>query len=103
MGRVTSSHEDEKYYEAVVKELESGSPRPGLWAKAFAESSGNGVAARALYIKLRAQQLTYEANSKALALERARTNAFLEKLGIKWKPLIILAILLGLGYVFFFY
>lgn len=100
---MTSMHEDEKYYEAVVKELESGNPRPGLWAKAFAESSGNEVAARALYIKLRAQQLIDEDKSKTLALERARTNERLDQLGINWGSMIILAFLLGLGYLSFFY
>jgi hypothetical protein len=102
VGAIISAHRDEKYYEAVVRELESGSPRPGLWAKAFAESSGDEVATRALYIKLRAEQLSHEDAARTAADHAARSKAFLERLGIKWEPILILAVLLGLGWLLFF-
>lgn len=40
----------------ALSELGSGAPRPGLWAKAFAESEGDERKSKALYIKLRVQQ-----------------------------------------------
>ncbi len=44
---------DETYYEQAAAEIRRGSLRDGLWAQALAETMGNEVKARALYIKLR--------------------------------------------------
>jgi hypothetical protein len=43
-------------YASALAELQSGTTRPGLWAKAFADSEGDENKSKALYIKLRAQQ-----------------------------------------------
>jgi hypothetical protein len=66
MKRTAAS--DEKYYEAVVREIEAQGPRKGLWAKAFAEAGGVDSAARAIYFKLRVGQLIEE--EKEAAAER---------------------------------
>ena len=52
----TSTFHEEDIYAAALSELESGATRPGLWAKAFAESEGDEPKSKALYIKLRVQQ-----------------------------------------------
>jgi len=57
--------DDEPFYEVVAFEISDRCIRPGLWAKALAESGGNETLARARYIELRAQQLKDEANSAA--------------------------------------
>ena len=51
---------DENLYARVVEELSTQGPVRGLWAKAYAESSGNHEAARALYLRLRVTQLADE-------------------------------------------
>lgn len=48
---------EEAYYNQVARELESGQVRAGLWAKAFADASGDTARARARYIKLRVASL----------------------------------------------
>jgi hypothetical protein len=57
MGRLI----DEKKYEQVFREVESGFRRDGLWAKALHKSRGNEQRAKALYIKYRVQSLNDEA------------------------------------------
>lgn len=52
----TSTFREEAVYAAALSELESGTTRPGLWAKAFAESEGDQPKSKALYMKLRVQQ-----------------------------------------------
>ena len=51
---------DENLYARVVQELTRQGPVRGLWAKAYAESGGNHDAARALYLRLRVNQLADE-------------------------------------------
>lgn len=48
---------DEVIYENVLKEIESGKRRGGVWAKALSESDGDIEKAKALYIKLRVQSI----------------------------------------------
>ena len=76
--------DDECYYDEVAKELANQQLRPGLWAKAIAESAGSESAARARYIKLRAQQLKDAASATKIeqqkegirrGAQRARTAA----------------------------
>lgn len=52
---------EEKIYEQVFREIESGLRRDGLWAKALQESRGNEQEAKALYIKFRVQSIKDEA------------------------------------------
>lgn len=63
---------DERFYEAVVREIETQGPRKGLWAKAYAEAGGSEAAARAIYIRLRAAQLMKEQQLDTIEKERAR-------------------------------
>jgi hypothetical protein len=49
--------QDERLYQQVVQELQEQGPKPGLWAKAFAESNGNDAQAKALYLRYRVAQL----------------------------------------------
>ena len=66
---------DERFYEAVVREIETQGPRKGLWAKAYAEAGGNESGARAVYIRLRATQLMEEQRHEAAEAERQRRQA----------------------------
>ena len=45
--------DEEAIYAEAFAELKSGNTRPGMWAKAFAESEGDEKKSQALYIKLR--------------------------------------------------
>lgn len=47
---------EEDLYAAALVEVQSGTTRPGLWAKAFADAEGDESKSKALYIKLRVQQ-----------------------------------------------
>jgi len=66
---------DERFYEAVVREIETQGPRKGLWAKAYAEAGGNESGARAIYIRLRAGQLMDEQRQELAEAERARRQS----------------------------
>lgn len=66
---------DERFYEAVVRELETQGPRKGLWAKAYAEAGGGEAAARAIYIRLRAAQLIEEQQLDTAEMQRARRES----------------------------
>gem|GEM_PF-6397371 len=48
---------DEKFYEEVALEIDSGVIKPGLWAKATANSDGKETKIKALYIQYRVQAL----------------------------------------------
>jgi hypothetical protein len=54
------SPEEEALYQKVVEELESSGMRPGVYAKALADSQGDESKAKALYIKYRVQSLIGE-------------------------------------------
>ena len=56
--------EDERLYEVVAQELDRGERRPGLWAKATADSDGSEDKAGSLYIKYRVQSLKDERGQK---------------------------------------
>src|SRR3989344_2287668 len=47
--------DEETIYATALSEIQTDSVRPGLWAKAFADSEGNENKCKALYIKLRVQ------------------------------------------------
>lgn len=51
---------DERYYEQVAHELQSGPVYAGMWTKAFADAKGNESEAKALYIKRRVAELKAE-------------------------------------------
>lgn len=56
-ARIKAAVPDEPLYETVVAELAKRDIKPGLWAKAFAESQGDKEQAKAVYIRLRVEQL----------------------------------------------
>ena len=56
---------DQYYYDCVAAELQQKFLRPGLWARAVAETGSEGEKARALYIKLRVQELQIENEARA--------------------------------------
>ena len=62
---------EEKLYELVSKEIESGQKRAGLWAKAIAISDGDEEKTKAEYIKLRVQSVKDE---NELNLEKKRQS-----------------------------
>jgi hypothetical protein len=51
---------EEEMYAQVLREIESGVRRDGLWAKALQNSGGNEEKARALYIKYRIRSINDE-------------------------------------------
>lgn len=50
---VSEPVDEEAIYAIALKELETNSMRPGIWAKAFSETEGDERKTRALYIKFR--------------------------------------------------
>ena len=69
---------EEVVFERVARELSGGVKKPGLWAKALAESHGDSDEARGLYIRLRAQSFLDEAfmeHEDAHAREENQTRA----------------------------
>ena len=52
--------DDEARWSEALTEFEGSSRRQGLWAKVFAEASGNDAIAKANYLKVRAHQLADE-------------------------------------------
>jgi hypothetical protein len=76
----------EQLYEIAAKELEINAPRKGLFAQAFAEALGDEGKARALYLKLRVEQLRQaleqkqsEERRKAHEIEIQRVRAERER------------------------
>ncbi len=53
---------EERLYEMVMDELESGNVRKGIWGKALAQSNGNDNQARSKYLELRVESLKDEAH-----------------------------------------
>jgi len=61
---------EEKLYAEVLRELESGVRRDGLWAKALQNSQGDEQKANALYIGYRLQSIKDEAEISAVLIEQ---------------------------------
>jgi hypothetical protein len=56
----------EDLYAQAMNEVDVGGRVDGLWAKCFAEASGDERVAKAQYIKIRVQQLQQESNSPSI-------------------------------------
>ena len=70
---------EEQLYEAAAEEIAANNIRPGLWAKAIAESDGDDAKAKARYIKLRVETMKAEADLGQFAREeakKAKSHAF---------------------------
>jgi len=67
---------EERAYEQVASEMSANNLRPGLMAKAYAESAGNTNVAKSLYIKYRAKQIIEKdiADQEAAAASRAEAE-----------------------------
>lgn len=65
---------EEDIYATALSELELGGTRPGLWAKAYAESDGDEAKSKALYIKLRVQQ--ENADNAVTAIQREKQAGY---------------------------
>ena len=60
---------EERLYEIAVEEIAANNIRPGLWAKALAETDGNEAAAKARYIKLLIKSMKAEADLQEYVAE----------------------------------
>lgn len=71
---------EEHLYELAAEEIAANNIRPGLWAKAIAESDGDDAKAKARYIKLRVETMKAEADLQDYASENAqRADAEMHK------------------------
>jgi hypothetical protein len=97
---------DQRYYEIVAGELQRRSIRPGLWARAVAESGGEGDAVRSLYIRLRVAELTQieEADRVRAKAEAARLRVEARRAANSWLWLVVLIVsAVVIGCILFFY
>lgn len=56
---------DQLFYDAVAAELAAQNIKPGLWARALAETTGEEVHARAAYIRLRVDEMKRAARPRS--------------------------------------
>jgi hypothetical protein len=56
---------DPRFYDAVADEIARQATKPGLWARALAESGGDALRTQAVYIRLRVAELQRETNAAA--------------------------------------
>ena len=63
---------EEQLYEFAAEEIAANNIRPGLWAKAIAETDGDDAKAKARYIKLRVETMKAEADLGQFAREEAK-------------------------------
>jgi hypothetical protein len=66
---------DQDYFDIVAHELQNQQVKPGLWARAIAESGQDDGRARAAYIKLRVQEIKEEDELKRKAEARSSSKA----------------------------
>ena len=73
MLRMFGIGNDEAYYAHAAAEIADGQVRPGLWAKALAETGYDDKLARARYLKLRVRTMKAEvAEGRRLVREQER-------------------------------
>lgn len=60
----------EKFWADALVEFESGTRRPGLWARVFAEAKGEEAVAKAAYLSRRAAEMQEENANRVAAAER---------------------------------
>ena len=77
----------EKFWAQALEECNEQKMRPGLWAKAFADSQGQDSVAKAQYMRARAAQLQAEHNlqeeMKIAEQERVRQAVVAEQMALK--------------------
>ena len=77
-----TNSEQESYYEEALNEMNSGDRRPGIYAKAIADSLGDEKKVDSLYLKYRAQSLMEEAEriaAEKIAAERIEAERIAEE------------------------
>lgn len=67
---ITTNINEEKIWEIVADEFDSDKRKKGLYAKLFAETSGDEVAIKAMYYKARVKELINENSNTAIERER---------------------------------
>lgn len=67
---------EERLYEIAVEEIAANNIRPGLWAKALAETDGNEAAAKARYIKLRVETMGAEADLQEYTASQSTPQSY---------------------------
>ena len=67
--------DEEAVYAAAMSEVNSDTRRPGVWAKALADSDGDENRSKALYIRLRVQQEKHRIQ-RELEVARMQTDDF---------------------------
>ena len=67
---MSSSHDDEEFYEQVAAEFNDGTIKQGLWLKAETKAGGDKGKSRLLYTEWRVGQLTEEAEKAKQAKAR---------------------------------
>lgn len=102
---------EEYFYNKVLEELRTNDPRPGLWAKAFADAQGDKVTTQALYLKYRVGQLADEEatlKKQCLEEEAAQKKKHLASLPFsqrfsdnEWYGLFL--IIAGIAFILFFF
>ena len=70
---------EERLYEMVMDELESGNIRKGIWAKAVAKSNGNDSQAKSKYLELRVESLKDEAQVIQSIIDTEKDRSCLPK------------------------
>jgi Flp pilus assembly protein TadB len=63
------------HYDQVARELQAKELIPGLWTRAYSEAGGQADSARALYIKLRVEQLVQEQSQREKQTKQAMKDA----------------------------
>jgi hypothetical protein len=87
-GETTAANTDpnERCWAQALSEYESDRKKPGLWARAYAEGQGEGAAAKAHYLKLRAAQLLEEYEEQAREIiSRQRAEQEQERLNDRYE------------------
>lgn len=69
---------EERIYEQVLLEVESGIRRGGLWAKALQKSLGDESKAKSLYIEYRVQSIKDEAEIVNMLTEQAKKTKYIK-------------------------
>jgi hypothetical protein len=67
--------QNEHLYTKVINEISMHGFIPGLWAKSFAETGGDEQAAKAMYLRLRADQILILEEAELITAEKASTAA----------------------------
>lgn len=70
--------QEEQAYALAAYEIANREIRPGLWAKAFAEASGDEQRAQAIYIKLRVAQVNLGVEVTTEMLAKAASSRALK-------------------------